>query len=509
MKRVLILALAFMGIVIGAGFASGQEMMQYFVAFGHYGLFGALISAGLTSLVVTAVFRFASYLLADEHGEVLNFVGAKWFTWIFDIALLFAMFAIGFVMFAGAGTNLNQQWGIPTWIGSLLMLLLVLVVGMLDVDRITNLIGAVTPFILALLLLVFVVTVFDPWAEFHVLDAAAQQVQTGLPQWIYAAINHSGLTMMTALSMLVVIAGNSANMRSAGAAGIVGGVIYFLVLILAVFSLYLRVETVGQDDMPMLTLVNEIHPIMGMIMAVVIYLMIFNTAISLFYAFTRRITARRPEKFRTVYLGVCIFGFALSFFGFRTLVSYVYPVIGIVGFLLGLMLLFGWFKYRKEIRFEASRRDVVAVLVEKKFDPAVTFTQQEQDLLDKAISYSNLDDEQFKSAIVDDVETDESYDLTDWDDVEATNPDPQEVQARKAAAYARALEIVSAGADDSEAEVLSATADSELVHHSSLDAASSAGAENASRGTADAAEVENRSFDDADFAGADHSDGIK
>ena len=56
-------------------------------------------------------------------------------------------------MFAGAGANLNQQWGLPTWIGALLMVALVLLSGLLDVNKVTNVIGAITPFIIFFLTL--------------------------------------------------------------------------------------------------------------------------------------------------------------------------------------------------------------------------------------------------------------------------------------------------------------------------------------------------------------------
>ena len=38
--------MAFIGVVVGAGFASGQEAMQFFVAFGKWGLWGIALAAG-------------------------------------------------------------------------------------------------------------------------------------------------------------------------------------------------------------------------------------------------------------------------------------------------------------------------------------------------------------------------------------------------------------------------------------------------------------------------------
>lgn len=37
MWNILKIASAFIGIIVGAGFASGQEVLQYFTSFGHWG----------------------------------------------------------------------------------------------------------------------------------------------------------------------------------------------------------------------------------------------------------------------------------------------------------------------------------------------------------------------------------------------------------------------------------------------------------------------------------------
>ncbi|WP_124054348.1 YkvI family membrane protein [Arcanobacterium ihumii] len=467
MRRIMTLVLAFIGIVVGAGFASGQEMMQYYVAFGHEGIYGGIIAAVLMSLVTMAVFQFASYLLANEHGEVLNFVGTKWIARFLDLSLLVGMFSIGFVMFAGAGTNLNQQWGLETWIGALLMYALVVVVGMLDVDRVTKVIGAVTPFILVLLGIVYVVSFTQHSPSLEFLDDAATQVVTTLPSWWYAALNYSGLVLMTSLSMAVVISGTAVDLRTTGKAGIWGGIVFSMLLVLSVIALYLNVDKIHAAPMPLLSLVNHIHPVLGAIMAVVIYFMIFNTAISLFYAFARRLTASRPEKFRVVYIGVTTIGFALSFAGFKSLVGYVYPIIGVIGLVLSTILIAGWLRYRKKLGFEAARREVVVELARKKFDSDVVFTEKEQEILDQAIEYSNLDEESFREALVEEVvENSEDVDIADWDDLSATNPDPEELKAREEEKLREVIETISAGVDEEDLiEAQTTSSDNETLKH--------------------------------------------
>lgn len=48
-KKILSVALAYVGIIVGAGLSSGQDLMQYFVSFGLVGLVGVLVLAVLNA----------------------------------------------------------------------------------------------------------------------------------------------------------------------------------------------------------------------------------------------------------------------------------------------------------------------------------------------------------------------------------------------------------------------------------------------------------------------------
>ena len=65
-------------------------------------------------------------------------------------------------MLSGGGANLHQQWGLQPWVGSALMAVLVLIVGSMNVAKVTNVLGAITPFVLILLLLAVGAAFIDP-----------------------------------------------------------------------------------------------------------------------------------------------------------------------------------------------------------------------------------------------------------------------------------------------------------------------------------------------------------
>lgn len=396
--QIIKVALAFVGIIIGAGFASGQEVMQYFVAFGINGLWGAVISAVVMTVMAVIILQLGSYFRAGEHGEVFRRVSHPVFSRLLDLGVVLTLFSTGVVMFAGAGANLNQQWGLPLGVGAFIMVVLVLAAGMLDVDKVTTVIGAITPFILVFITIASVYTIISgDFSSIDQLNRASEEVSTTLPNWFVAGVNYTSFNLMVAVSMAVVIGGNMFNPRVAGRGGLLGGLIYSVLLIVSAVTLFLMVETIGGDDVPMLSIINELNPALGQVMAVVIYGMIFNTALGMFYALGRRLTATRPGRFRPVYAVAVLVGFVLSFVGFRELVGYVYPVLGYMGLLLIAVMLVAWGRARVRIYRESERRMRIVDLLQ--IGHTGSLSSEEIAALDREISDSNLDEQQIRSAV--------------------------------------------------------------------------------------------------------------
>ena len=103
------------------------------------------------------------------------------------------------------------------------------------------------------------------------------------------------------------------------------------------------------SDIPMLSLVDDVNPTLGAVMAVIIYLMIFNTAIGMFYALGKRLSAGHEKRYPVIFVIGCLAGFAVSFAGFKTLMNYIYPIIGYMGILMVAILVFAWFRSQSQI----------------------------------------------------------------------------------------------------------------------------------------------------------------
>lgn len=396
-KRSLAVAASFVGIVVGAGFASGMEALQYFVAYGTNGFYGVILASVTMLFAATAFMTFGSYFLAREHNEVFYNVTSKPAAFIMDWSAVACMFSVGFVMFAGAGSNLRQSFEWPIWVGAVAMLALMLIVGRFDVDKVSSVIGWATPLLVVFVLIgsIYSFTQVDvSWSE--VGSYAQQEVSRadGTPYWWLGALNHTGLNALCGVSMALVMAGDEFDTKSSRLGGILGGVIYAVMLALLVASLLIQVESVNGTDMPLLAVIENVNPVLGFIMTWVIFLMVFNTCLGMFYALAKRLTRKNPERFYPTYAIACIVGFGLSFAGFQPLVNSLYPILGYLGLFVMAVMTATYLRHRDELKDEGERR-------------ADAVEAEDGQEVDKLATESNLEDDEFKDALQEEVESSE------------------------------------------------------------------------------------------------------
>lgn len=200
------------------------------------------------------------------------------------------------------------------------MALLILLTGMLKVDRIVSIIGGITPFLILFVMIISVYSFLTVDGSFTALDQIAKEQPTTLPNWFISCINYVSFNTAVGASMALVMGGAEADRKTAALGGLAGGLGIGILILLSHLAIFSKIGSVSHMEMPMLAIVNNISPVLGILMSIVLFAMIFNTAIGMFFSFTAR--------------------FAASFAGFTDLVSYFYPLIGYLGLtLIGVLII--------------------------------------------------------------------------------------------------------------------------------------------------------------------------
>lgn len=378
-KRIWSIALAYVGVMIGAGVSSGQDLLQYFVSFGAWGLIGVIVLGVLHVGFGRLMIALGSYYRSDDHSVVLAEISHPVIYRILDIALIITCFIFGFVMTAGAGANLNQQFGMPFWVGAFLCTVLTIVVSFLDFKKIIGVIGVFTPMILVMIALIFMTNVLGRHWEFSEMNRISQTIQSPFPSVWMSVVNYFAVCVMSAIAMAFVMGGSIFKINEAEKSGAWGGFMVGVIFFITTLILFANSDKVVKSDVPMLAIAKEVNPILATLYALVIFGLIFNTVFSLYYALGKRFAAGSEKRFKFFVTAFSLSGFVVSFMGFRQLVAVMYPIIGYMGLLMLVVLVVANYRKKAKIRKEKEIRNHLLAIVEKAYDPNQDLTPQDKE----------------------------------------------------------------------------------------------------------------------------------
>lgn len=342
-------ALTYIGAVVGAGFASGQELLKFFVVFGQSGIIGAALSGFFFGFFGLLVIRMAAREKMTGYYDLLRFLFGKRLAVVFDgvtTVLLFLSLAIMLV----AGSSLFQQlWGMPLWLGYLCTLALVYFALLADLSGVLWLNTVLLPGLIILTLATALLSLSSGGSTF----GAGQVVETGRLTSVAltaADLNFIGSHWLWAVGLYVsynfvlgavILSSLGHTAAKGGKAGVVfGGLI--LGLLAAVISLALLKQDAVQtgEAMPMLVLAVKLHPWMGGAYSLALWVAIITTALAIGLGLLKRVQRFCDWSRARCLLLIFLPTFPFVFWSFPQMVAIIYPLMGYMGlaFLLAILL---------------------------------------------------------------------------------------------------------------------------------------------------------------------------
>ncbi len=342
MKKSFQIGAAFIGVIVGAGFASGQEILQFFTSFGVIGIIGSLVATALFAFLGMNLTQLGSRLQTTSHQNVIYHICGRYLGIVVDIIITFFLFGVTVVMFSGAGAIFEQQFDIPGYFGSIIMAILTILTVTLSVQKVITLISAFTPFLLLLVIVITVYSVVNFDFSSADIEAVITKKNQGASHWLLGAVLYVSYNIAAGAAMLTVMGGTVKDEKVAAWGGIIGGLGLGLLILLINISMLTQLKEISSLSMPMLFLANNISPVIGTIMSIILLGMIYNTAVGMLYAFSARFIKPETTRFKgaVVLFGLAAYG--ASFIGFINLVGTVYPVMGYLGFTLIGAIIFAW-----------------------------------------------------------------------------------------------------------------------------------------------------------------------
>ncbi|MCY0878132.1 MAG: transporter [Firmicutes bacterium] len=312
-------ALTYVGAVVGAGFASGQEIFQFFTRFGVKGSLGLAVAG--------ALFLFLGYLALErgrrEQPEGLAPLLANVYPWwavrgAEGLSLAFLVIGLA-VVAAGGGAAMAGLFQWPPWLGGWVTLALVIVLTARGTRAILQANAVLVPFLLVMVAAV---------AARAALSPIPPGRMSGDSSWLLSALLYVSYNIFTGIMVLV---GVGAHLRSRweSAAAAAGGA--FLLTVMAYLEHRALLVAGGSGALPLVSLARALHPVVGMLFAASLWVALYTTGVAEAYAL-------RAQAGRW-WLGAMAVAGAMGLIAFDRLVASLYPAMGLLAVVVWIPLL--------------------------------------------------------------------------------------------------------------------------------------------------------------------------
>ena len=152
-------ALMFVGAIMGAGFASGREIWQFFGVFGKQGRIGILLIAVLFVVLGMMTAYLARILGTNDMGRIIAPGGNPKIENLVSWFMAIMLFTVLINMTAAGGALLHQNFGISRLVGGVLIGVLVIVTVLGEFERISKVFRYIMPVLFAAVILISVLAV--------------------------------------------------------------------------------------------------------------------------------------------------------------------------------------------------------------------------------------------------------------------------------------------------------------------------------------------------------------
>lgn len=300
-------SMTYVGTVIGAGFASGQEIWQFFSRHGPWGTAG-IVFAGLCFLGLGYIaLEFGRSGIQDFSALFRRTYGRASVPLEYITTLLLAL-GVG-VVAVGGGTALHLILNWPEWTCSLIVLAGVMGTVLLGGQAVVRANSIVVPYLLALTLIVGLWPVRQP-----------HQLAPHDPHgWWLSALLYVSYNLFTAMMALLGLGPLLSNSKESWWAS---GTAALVLTAMALLEHRVLVTMNHPGSLPMLLRAGSISGTMRTIFGVSLLAAMYTTGIGEAFALATRYGKRRIQW---LWLTAVMIGWP-----FQTLVASIYPILGVV-----------------------------------------------------------------------------------------------------------------------------------------------------------------------------------
>ena len=339
---VMLIAGTYIAFAIGSGFATGQEILQYFTVYGPQAFAALIVYCIVGTLMDTEFITTGQREQFTEKDGVYKYYCGKYLGTFYDYFTNLFVYMSFIVMCSGAGAALNQHYGIPAWVGVVILAVAGGLTVTLGLKRIADIIGKIGPALIVIVILICIPNIF--MGGLSVAEgmrlAPELDILRAADNWGLAVFNYLGFGILWMVAFLPAYGKTLRSQKEAAAGQSLGVVIFTLTALIVVLAMFANMQSMEGSQIPILTLATNLSPVFGSIFAIVILFGIYSSAVPLLYGPATRFVDETTARGKAVIVGLAVLGAMIALLlPFNKLLNVIYVVNGYVGIIFILLVL--------------------------------------------------------------------------------------------------------------------------------------------------------------------------
>lgn len=328
------IASIYIGTVIGAGFASGREIMDFFGVYGAKGTWGIYISGALFALVGTLLLLKIYNNKIEDFNDLSKRIFGKRVRIIVDIIISISLYTGFSIMIAGSGAIFQQQLGLPFNLGIIVMTVCSFIVFLFSLEGLSLINSILVP--LLIIGILFISIYIGLGGAYDAMDITGLSI-TKKGNFITSAMLYFGSNCLIIIIVFSSLLPMIKDKRTAILGGVTGGLILYVLGVAILNSMLMYYDEVLGLDIPMLQICSYIGEGYRKVYALILWIAMFTTALANGFGFVNRYAKDRKKYLVS---GIfCISAIPLAKLGFANLVGIIYPIFGFIGFIMMILFL--------------------------------------------------------------------------------------------------------------------------------------------------------------------------
>lgn len=353
---------SFICFCIGSGFATGQDILQYFCAFGPPAILGLVVA-----MVVYGYTTISALKVGYEHDfsnpmDIVEYYCGKAMGTFFKWAALVFYFMSASVMIAGFGAALNQYFGLPVAVGNIILGIACILTVLLGLRGLVDVLGSIGPIIV-----IIAVTIGATYFALHAdalaagMTAATEitNVPTMGPNWFMGGLFFATWAPMILVPFLAPVSTTARNEKQAVVGGIVGVIAVGLATLMMMLGIWCDYANVSQVMIPSLVLAEQVSPIFVAGIMFVVFFGIYGSTVPNFFVLSATFFKEHTTKYNVFTIASGVLATACTFIlPFNTLLNLVFTAFGYLGIVFVVLMIV------KDVRVRLAKGEKVESLMQ-------------------------------------------------------------------------------------------------------------------------------------------------